>query len=125
VVSEVFYEGKPRVRFHNADPNYRVSGHSPNGSYWTFATFSDLDGNGWLLQEVTTRPPGRIDPAATSFGSASDLAPPRGGGARRAREADRAGRRELAGPVRRLHGPRAGGRRTPVVTDCPIAEQRQ
>ena len=37
-------------------------------------TFSDPDGNGWLFQEVTTRLPGRIDPAATSFGSASDLA---------------------------------------------------
>ena len=32
------------------------------------------DGNGWLLQEVTTRLPGRVDPVATSFGSASDLA---------------------------------------------------
>ena len=38
------------------------------------ATFSDPDGNSWLLQEVTTRLPGRIDSAATTFGSASDLA---------------------------------------------------
>ena len=38
------------------------------------ATFSDPDGNGWLLQEITTRLPGSIDPGATSFGSASDLA---------------------------------------------------
>ena len=36
-------------------------------------SFSDPDGNRWLLQEVTTRLPGRVDPAATSFGSASDL----------------------------------------------------
>ena len=43
-------------------------------SYGSFATFSDPDGNGWLLQEVTTRLPGRIDPAETTFGSASDLA---------------------------------------------------
>ena len=35
---------------------------------------SDPDGNGWLLQEITTRLPGRIDPAETSFASASDLA---------------------------------------------------
>src|ERR1700742_1038499 len=36
----------------------------PGGSYSSFATFSDPDGNGWLLQEVTTRLPGRIDPGA-------------------------------------------------------------
>ena len=40
----------------------------------TYATFSDPDGNEWLLQEVTTRFPGRIDSNATSFASASDLA---------------------------------------------------
>jgi len=38
----------------------RVPGHEPSGrSYGTFATFSDPDGNGWLLQEVKTRLPGR------------------------------------------------------------------
>lgn len=37
-------------------------------------TFRDPDGNGWLLQEVTTRLPGRIDPAQTAFASAEDLA---------------------------------------------------
>src|SRR4051794_13729646 len=37
-------------------------------------TGSDPDGNGWLLQEVTTRLPGRVDPAATTFSSAGDLA---------------------------------------------------
>ena len=53
----------------------RVSGGDPeHGSYRSFASFSDPDGNGWLFQEVTTRLPGRIDPAAASFGSASDLA---------------------------------------------------
>jgi hypothetical protein len=37
-----------------------VPGHEPSGrSYGTFATFSDPDGNGWLLQEVKTRLPGR------------------------------------------------------------------
>ena len=40
----------------------------------SFATFSDPDGNVWLLQEITTRLPGRVDAAATSFSSASDLA---------------------------------------------------
>jgi catechol 2,3-dioxygenase-like lactoylglutathione lyase family enzyme len=53
----------------------RVSGPQPKpGSYGSFVSFSDPDGNGWLLQEVTNRLPGRVDPAATSFGSASDLA---------------------------------------------------
>jgi len=40
----------------------------------SYATMSDPDGNGWLFQEVTTRLPGRVDAAATSFASASDLA---------------------------------------------------
>jgi catechol 2,3-dioxygenase-like lactoylglutathione lyase family enzyme len=53
----------------------RVSGPDPKrGSYGSYASFNDPDGNGWLFQEVTTRLPGRVDPAATSFGSASDLA---------------------------------------------------
>ena len=53
----------------------RVAGPSPDrSSYGSFAAFSDPDGNGWLIQEVTTRLPGRIDPATTSFASASDLA---------------------------------------------------
>jgi catechol 2,3-dioxygenase-like lactoylglutathione lyase family enzyme len=38
----------------------RVSGPAPNGgSYVTFASFSDPDGNSWLLQEIKTRLPGR------------------------------------------------------------------
>src|SRR6266576_798478 len=53
----------------------RVSGQDPeHRSYRSFASFSDPDGNGWLFQEITTRLQGRIDSAATSFGSASDLA---------------------------------------------------
>ena len=53
----------------------RVSGPAPRpGSYGSFVSFRDPDGNGWLLQEVTTRLPGRVDPGATSFSSASDLA---------------------------------------------------
>jgi catechol 2,3-dioxygenase-like lactoylglutathione lyase family enzyme len=53
----------------------RVSGPDPeHRSYRSFASFSDPDGNGWLFQEITTRLPGRIDPATTSFASVSDLA---------------------------------------------------
>jgi catechol 2,3-dioxygenase-like lactoylglutathione lyase family enzyme len=53
----------------------RVSGPDPNhGSYRSFASFRDPDGNGWLFQEITMRLAGRIDPAATTFASANDLA---------------------------------------------------
>jgi catechol 2,3-dioxygenase-like lactoylglutathione lyase family enzyme len=54
---------------------HRVTGPDPDhGSYRSFASFKDPDGNGWLLQEVTTRLPGRIDPATSTFASANDLA---------------------------------------------------
>lgn len=53
----------------------RVSGPDPeNRSYRSFASFHDPDGNGWIMQEVTTRLPGRIDSSATTFGSTNDLA---------------------------------------------------
>jgi len=53
----------------------RINGpDAEHGSYRSFASFRDPDGNGWLLQEVTTRLPGRVDSATTSFASASDLA---------------------------------------------------
>src|SRR6266576_2297879 len=42
-------------------------------SYGSFCSFSDPDGNVWLVQEVTTRHPGRIDPTETAFASAEDL----------------------------------------------------
>jgi predicted enzyme related to lactoylglutathione lyase len=73
-VSEVFHERGLGGRFHPAGAEDRVSGPAPDRqSYGSFASFSDPDGNGWLLQEVTARLPGRIDPAATSFASAGDL----------------------------------------------------
>jgi catechol 2,3-dioxygenase-like lactoylglutathione lyase family enzyme len=68
-VSEVFHAGTPGAQF---GKDGHVSG--PGGSYRSFATFSDPDGNRWLLQEITTRLPGRLDAAQTAFGSASDLA---------------------------------------------------
>ncbi len=74
-VSEVFHEGAPGARFHRAGAEDRVSGPaSDHGSYGSFASFNDPDGNGWLLQEVTTRLPGRVDPAETSFASPAELA---------------------------------------------------
>jgi catechol 2,3-dioxygenase-like lactoylglutathione lyase family enzyme len=53
----------------------RVSGPDPeHRSYRSFASFHDPDGNGWLFQELTTRLPGRIDSATTTFATANDLA---------------------------------------------------
>jgi catechol 2,3-dioxygenase-like lactoylglutathione lyase family enzyme len=69
--SEVFH----LPGFSRVDRSARLSGPSPDfPSYGTFLSFQDPDGNEWLLQEVTTRLPGRVDPGAISFGSASDLA---------------------------------------------------
>ncbi|HUA49700.1 MAG TPA: VOC family protein [Solirubrobacteraceae bacterium] len=74
-VSEVFHEGAAGARFHPAGAGDRVSGPAPeHRSYGSFASFSDPDGNGWLLQEVTTRLPGRVDPAETTYASDADLA---------------------------------------------------
>ncbi|HEU4619257.1 MAG TPA: VOC family protein [Gammaproteobacteria bacterium] len=53
----------------------QVNGPAPDhGSYGSYASFSDPDGNVWLLQEITTRFPGRIDSHTTAFASARDLA---------------------------------------------------
>ena len=75
-VSEVFHDAggvhsgpdEPylfgRLRVSGPDPDHR--------SYRSFASFHDPDGNGWLLQEITTRLPGRVA-GATTYGSASEL----------------------------------------------------
>jgi len=62
-VSEVFhYAAGP---FNNSVENPRISGRDPEGrSYFSFASFEDPDGNGWLLQEITTRLPGREWPSS-------------------------------------------------------------
>ena len=53
----------------------RLSGLDPeHRSYRSFASFSDPDGNGWLLQEITARLPGRVDANITTFTSSTDLA---------------------------------------------------
>ncbi len=76
-VSEVFHSAG---EYAGTDEPYlfgrvRVSGPDPgHGSYRSFASFRDPDGNGWLFQEITSRLPGRVDPATTTFASASDLA---------------------------------------------------
>jgi hypothetical protein len=60
-VSEVFHDAGGV--FHRAGNDGRVSGPDPErGSYASFASFTDPDGNVWWLQELTTRLPGRVDP---------------------------------------------------------------
>jgi catechol 2,3-dioxygenase-like lactoylglutathione lyase family enzyme len=55
-------------------PEARQPGPDPERtSYGSFFSFSDPDGNLWLVQEVTVRHPGRIDPTETAFASAEDL----------------------------------------------------
>ena len=76
-VSDVFHPGEVptgtdepylfgRLRVNNPDPE--------RGSYRSFASFSDPDGNGWLFQEITTRLPGRVDTDVTTFNSPTELA---------------------------------------------------
>jgi len=76
-ISEVFhdasgvYAGKDepylfgRLRLGGLDPEHR--------SYHSFASFKDPDGNGWLLQEITARLPGRVE-GSTTFTSSAELA---------------------------------------------------
>ena len=74
-VSEVFHAGTPGAQFQPGGSSGRVSGPADDhASYSSFVTFTDPDGNGWLLQEITARLPGRIDAAETAFASAADLA---------------------------------------------------
>ena len=74
-ISEVFHNETAGAQFQPGGASGRVSGPAPDrASYGSFATFSDPDGNTWLLQEVTTRLPGRVDPGQTAFASAADLA---------------------------------------------------
>jgi catechol 2,3-dioxygenase-like lactoylglutathione lyase family enzyme len=65
-VSEVFHRG--------VGEGPRSGPHPERHSYASYATFSDPDGNGWLLQEVTARLPGRVDGNDVLFTSAPELA---------------------------------------------------
>jgi catechol 2,3-dioxygenase-like lactoylglutathione lyase family enzyme len=61
--------------FHRPGRGTNTSGRDPEGqSYGSFASFSDPDGNSWLLQEITVRLPGRVDPDVTAFASPTELA---------------------------------------------------
>jgi predicted enzyme related to lactoylglutathione lyase len=73
-VSEAFHPKTPGAQFQSDDGDGRVTGPADeHASYSSFATFSDPDGNGWLLQEVTTRLPGRVDLAEATYTSVDDL----------------------------------------------------
>jgi len=65
-VSEVFHRGGPTGRLSGPDPERR--------SYASFVSFTDPDGNSWLVQEVTGRLPGRMNTGVTQFASAAELA---------------------------------------------------
>jgi catechol 2,3-dioxygenase-like lactoylglutathione lyase family enzyme len=65
-VSEVFHRAVGEGPSSGPDPARR--------SYASYATFSDPDGNEWLLQEVTVRLPGRVDADSTTFTSPTELA---------------------------------------------------
>lgn len=76
-VGEVFH-GSGDIHAGTDEPylsgRLRLSGPDPErGSYRSFASFKDPDGNGWLLQEITTRLPGRVE-GNTTFTSSADLA---------------------------------------------------
>jgi catechol 2,3-dioxygenase-like lactoylglutathione lyase family enzyme len=74
-VSDVFHAGTPGAQFQPAGTPGRDNGPAPDhATYGSFATFRDPDGNGWLLQEITNRLPGRIDTGETTFASVADLA---------------------------------------------------
>ena len=95
-VGEIFHFAKGPAPFGGVVP-----GPAPDHqSYGSLASFSDPDGNGWVLQEVTTRFPGRVDLGATTFASVADLA----GALRRASAAHgehekRTGERDEAWPA--------------------------
>jgi catechol 2,3-dioxygenase-like lactoylglutathione lyase family enzyme len=65
-VSEVFHRGGPKGRLSGPDPG--------RASYGSFVSFSDPDGNSWLVQEVTTRLPGRVNADGATFSSPAELA---------------------------------------------------
>ena len=74
-VSEAFHPGAPGAQFRPEGGGDRAGGLDPDrATYGSFATFSDPDGNRWLVKEVTARLPGRIDASETSFASLTALA---------------------------------------------------
>ena len=72
-VSEVFHPADGV--FIHANGAVRASGPAPDrSSYGSYLSFTDPDGNGWFVQEVTTRRPGRVSPGRAAYDSTADLA---------------------------------------------------
>ena len=93
-VSEVYHCATGFACRFDAWASDRVDGLAPGrDSYGSFASFRDPDGNQWLLQEVTTRLPGRVGPSEICFSSVSELA----GALRRARAAHGEHERHIGG----------------------------
>jgi len=111
-VSEVFHPGAPGAHFQPDGSSARLAGPAPEQtSYGSYATFRDPDGNSWLLQEVTTWLPGRVEDAAFTSVNALGTALRRAATAHGEHER-RIGQRDENWPrlVRRLHDGRADGR---------------
>lgn len=99
-VSDLFHGAG--AQFLPAGDAGRQSGRDPSGtSYTSFLSFDDPDGNTWLLQEITTRLPGRIDSGTTSYASVGDLTAAliRAATAHGEHEAREGGRRDEQWPV--------------------------
>ena len=73
-ISDVFHPGAPGAQFAEDRADRLEGPAAQHETYGSFATFNDPDGNQWLLQEVTTRLPGRVDARDTAFTSTVDLA---------------------------------------------------
>jgi catechol 2,3-dioxygenase-like lactoylglutathione lyase family enzyme len=73
-VSAVFHPKAPGDQFQPEYATAHLSGPAKDhASYGSFATFSDPDGNVWLLQEVTKRLPGRVEDTKTAYASTNEL----------------------------------------------------
>ncbi|MEV7010674.1 VOC family protein [Streptosporangium sp. NPDC051022] len=72
-VSDVFHPEAPGAQFGQVPDGQAGGLATDRASYGSFATFHDPDGNAYLLQEVTTRLPGRVEGTATSYASVHDL----------------------------------------------------
>lgn len=72
-IGEIFHDAGGI--FHHAGAQKRVPGLAPGrASYGSFASFADPDGNGWVLQEIQARLPGRVDPPAGALDQAATTA---------------------------------------------------
>lgn len=75
VVVQVADVDRAKAFYHHAGTDARLPGPDPRRhSYGSFLSSTDPDGNGWILREITTRLPGRLDPGVTAYASVGDLA---------------------------------------------------